>query len=302
MPIKIKIGTRESQLALWQAEFVKKQLSEIGVESELVLIKSDGELNLTSPLYEMGVQGIFTKALDIALLQKEIDIAVHSLKDVPTQLAKGLQLAAIPKRGNHKDVLVYKNTLPDNQLNYTVATSSLRRSAQWLHRYKTHKTEVLRGNINTRIKKLNNNQNWHGAMFAAAGIERINLDVPNILELDWMISAPAQGALGIVARTESKEILEICKNLNDNITEIETTFERAFLRKLMGGCSMPIGGFASIKNEELKFTGCVLTINGEKMSKVEVVGNINNSENLLKEALEKLLDNGGAEILESFNK
>jgi hydroxymethylbilane synthase len=299
---KIRIGTRESELALWQAKFIQKQLANNGVESELVLIKSDGELNLTTPLYEMGVQGIFTKALDIALLNKEIDIAVHSLKDVPTQLAKGISLLAVPERGNPKDVLVYKDKLPEESTDFLVATSSLRRSAQWIYRYPSHQTTVLRGNINTRLKKLQDNESWNGAMFAAAGIERINLNVPNMLELDWMIPAPAQGALGVVARTEDTEIDQICASLNHAHTKIASTFERGFLRKLMGGCSMPIGGFAEIAEDQLHFSGCVLSLDGKKMSKVELSGNLNQSEALLEEAVEILLQNGGAEILETFKK
>ncbi len=302
MSSKIRIGTRESELALWQARYIQRAIAYLGIESELILIKSDGELNLTTPLYEMGVQGIFTKALDIALLNKQIDIAVHSLKDVPTQLAKGLTIAAVPKRGNPMDVLVYKSQLPANELDYLVATSSLRRSAQWLHRFPEHRTTVLRGNINTRLKKLEDNKNWCGALFAAAGLERINLNVPNKIELDWMIPAPAQGALGVVARESDEEVLEICNQLNDSETEIAASFERGFLRKLMGGCSMPIGGLAEVANSEIHFTGCVLTLDGKEMSKVEVKGHMENSDELLNEAVETLLQNGGSTIVATYKR
>ncbi|MDP2176525.1 MAG: hydroxymethylbilane synthase [Bacteroidota bacterium] len=300
MSRKIRIGTRDSKLALWQANYIQMKLKINGVESELVLIKSDGEQNLTTPLYEMGVQGIFTRALDISLLQNKIDIAVHSLKDVPTQIADNLTLAAVPQRGNFKDVLVYKEKIPQDSLNYVVATSSLRRSAQWLHRYKIHQTTILRGNINTRLAKLHENRTWDAALFAAAGIERINLDVPNMIELDWMIPAPAQGALGIISRIDDFEINQICKLLEHPQTRITCGFERKFLRKLMGGCSMPIGGLAQVINNQLYFKGCVLTIDGKKMSYVEVCGSENNIEVLLEEAVGNLIEDGGGEIIKTF--
>lgn len=302
MPVKLKIGTRESELAIWQAKLIQTQLSKLQIDSELVFVKSDGELNPTEPLYEMGVQGIFTKALDVALLNNDIDIAVHSLKDVPTQLAKGLILAAVLKRGSFKDVLVYKDVLPQSQDSYVVATSSLRRSAQWLHKFPKHSTAVLRGNINTRLKKLHDNTGWNGALFAAAGIERIQLKVPNMLELDWMIPAPAQGAIGIVCRENDHEMISVCSQMNDDNTFAETAFERSFLRRLMGGCSMPIGALAQINNDVLHFKGCVLTVDGKKMSTTEVRGKTENADELLTEAIDILLQQGGAEILQTFKK
>ncbi|MFY7651076.1 MAG: hydroxymethylbilane synthase [Chitinophagaceae bacterium] len=300
MAKKLKIGTRESKLAIWQAEFIQNALLANGIESELVFIKTHGEMNVSTPLYEMGIQGIFTKTLDIALLNKEIDIAVHSLKDVPTQLAKGLVIAATPKRGNPYDVLVYKEALPQPFLPYLVATSSLRRSAQWLHRYPEHATTPLRGNINTRLTKMLENPTWDGAIFAAAGIERIQLDVPNEWLLNWMIPAPAQGALAVIARETDEYTKTICSQINDEATQIATAFERKFLRKLMGGCSMPIGGLAKIDNNTLYFKGCVLTTDGKQMSEVVINGSIDKFDELLDEAINTLFDNGGAAIIDSF--
>ena len=281
-------------------EIIQKSLAAVGIDSELILIKSDGEHNLKTPLYEMGVQGIFTRALDIALLNDRIDIAVHSLKDVPTKIAQGLTLAAVPKRGNHKDVLVYKNRTPEIEASYLVATSSLRRSAQWLHRYTDHETTVLRGNINTRLNKLQSNLNWDGALFAAAGIERIDLEVPNRMDLDWMIPAPSQGALGVVVRESDSEILSICEELDDTESRLATSIERMFLGKLMGGCSMPIGALAYIIGEQIEFTGCVLTLDGKDMSKVEVSGSKDRVNDLVDEAVGTLLDRGGADIVETY--
>ena len=198
----IRIGTRESQLAVWQATLVQELLAKHNYRSELVFIKTEGDIDLQTPLYEMGVQGIFTKTLDIALLNDKIDIAVHSMKDVPTQLAHGIAQAAVLERASCKDILVYKGDVdfinaqlsfvnddfptvmmpspvtPISHSNhvergqsFTVATSSIRRKAQWLNRYPGHVIENLRGNVNTRLRKTREH-NWNGAIFAAAGLER----------------------------------------------------------------------------------------------------------------------------------
>jgi hydroxymethylbilane synthase len=174
---QIRIGTRESELAVWQATLVKDMLAQQGVHSELVFIKSEGDIDLVTPLYELGVQGVFTRSLDAAMLNNRIDIAVHSMKDVPVQLAKGIQQAAVLKRASWKDIFVYKNSfdfLNDLNSEAIIATSSIRRKAQWLNRYPNHKIENLRGNVNTRLKKVAEH-NWNGAIFAAAGLERIGL-------------------------------------------------------------------------------------------------------------------------------
>jgi hydroxymethylbilane synthase len=302
MPDSIKIGTRDSALALWQARFVQAKLGHYGVASELVAIKSDGEMDPVSPLYEMGVQGIFTRTLDIALLQGKVDIVVHSLKDVPTQLPKGLSLAAVPKRGPHADVLVYKKNLPEAGVPFLVATSSLRRSAQWKYRFPEHEITVLRGNINTRLRKLLEAEHWGGALFAAAGIERIDLPVPHIQALDWMIPAPAQGALGVVCREQDAAVFEKCRLLNHEPSAFATSIERAFLRRLMGGCSMPIGAYARMDGGELAFSGCVLTLDGKKMACVEFRDAAPGVQvqDIVNRAVAQLLDQGGGAILETF--
>ncbi|NBS19897.1 MAG: hydroxymethylbilane synthase, partial [Flavobacteriia bacterium] len=192
----LRIGTRDSPLALWQAKKVGALLEAKQINTRLVPTKSEGDLNTTQPIYAMGIQGVFTKALDIALLENKIDLAVHSLKDVPTQLPKGLILAAVLERGSVTDVLVqtHKTSL-ENQA--TIATGSLRRKAQWLHRYPQHHMVDLRGNVQTRMDKLFSS-NWEGAIFAKAGLERVELLGSHYHELDWMIPAPAQGAIGVV--------------------------------------------------------------------------------------------------------
>src|SRR4051812_15242365 len=185
----LKIGTRDSQLAVWQASLVKEELAKYNIKSEIVFIKTEGDVDLVTPLYEIGVQGIFTKTLDAALLSKKIDIAVHSMKDVPTLLAKGIQQAAVLQRASYKDILVFnRNGAFTNDKNSiaTIATSSIRRKAQWLNRYPKHTVENLRGNVNTRLRKVGES-NWNGAIFAAAGLERIALRPENAIDLDWML-------------------------------------------------------------------------------------------------------------------
>jgi len=164
----IRIGTRDSELALWQANAVKRKLDNLGHKTALVPVKSEGDLVLDKPLHELGITGIFTKTLDVAMLKGEIDIAVHSMKDVPTVLPKGIVQAAVLERGNHFDILAYKNNQEFlAQRDATIATGSLRRKAFWLNRYPTHTVVDLRGNVNTRIEKLKESD-WNGAVFAAA--------------------------------------------------------------------------------------------------------------------------------------
>lgn len=298
---ELLIGTRGSELAMWQAKFVQYELEKLGVSSSLKIIKSDGEVNSKIPLYEMGVVGIFTKALDAALLNKEVDMVVHSLKDVPTKLAEGLVIAAIPERGNPYDMLVYKEKLPEEQTPYLLATSSLRRSAQWLNKYPLHQTTSLRGNINTRIVKLFGS-NWDAAIFAKAGIDRIHLQVPHTKILKWMIPAPAQGALAIVVAQNQKRIIDLVSHLTHKETVLTTTLERNFLRKLMGGCSMPIGGHAQIRNGMLYFNGVILSVDGKKKVEVSLVGSPEAPELLLNEALHRIVKGDGLEIMKEFKK
>lgn len=314
MTAPLKIGTRESELAKWQANLVKNLLHDIGVESELVYISSEGDIDVVTPLYDMGVQGIFTKTLDAVLLNKRIDIAVHSYKDVPTQLPVGVQQVAVLKRGSHKDVLVLKD-LNDDTLHsfginsndgelvwrkdvtpstkHIIATSSVRRKAQWLRRYPDDQMENLRGNINTRLQKLNDS-NWHGAIFAAAGLERIGLRPKHAIDLDWMLPAPAQGAIVIVCRTEDQEIFENCRQLNDEHTEKATAVEKSFLKALMGGCSTPIGALAKIDGDNIHFTGNICSTNGNEIITVTKSGSVDDYNLIAINAAEEIKSNPAA--------
>lgn len=302
MKKKLRIGTRDSQLAVWQATFVQQLLQQKNIASELVHMKSDGDIDLVTPLYEIGVQGVFTKTLDAALLSNKFDIAVHSMKDVPTQLAKGIVQAAVLPRANNKDIFVYKNDisfLENFKSNAIIATSSIRRKAQWLNRYPNHQIQNLRGNVNTRLKKVMES-NWDGAIFAAAGVERINLRPKNSIELNWMLPAPAQGAIAIVCRENDTTAKEICSPLNDAATALCTKIERDFLSTLLGGCSTPIGALAEIKNNHLHFRGNIFLIDGKQKAEIEKVVEVIHSNNLGIDAAKELLNNGGKIIAEKI--
>lgn len=304
----IRIGTRESQLAVWQATQVKKLLSQNGFAAELVYIKSEGDIDLQTPLYEMGVQGVFTRSLDIALLTGKIDIAVHSMKDVPTQLAKGVVQSAVLKRASYKDLFVYKDASiveswflnADNieiplEVAGIIATSSIRRKSQWLNRYPNHTIENLRGNVNTRLRKVEEN-NWHGAIFAAAGLERINLRPENSIELDWMLPAPAQGAIMVVSREGDGYCMNACDYFNDANTALCTKIERDFLKTLLGGCSTPISALTEIVNDEICFRGHILSLDGKEKIEIEKNVSIAEADSLGITAANELLSKGGKEI------
>ncbi len=293
----IRIGTRDSELALWQAKTVQQQLEYLGHKTEIIPVKSTGDLVLDKPLYELGITGIFTKNLDIALMNDEIDIAVHSLKDVPTILPKSIVQAAVLKRGNSNDMLVFKDNEEFlTQKDAVIATGSLRRRAQWLHRHPTHQVVGLRGNVQTRLDKLKNND-WNAAIFAAAGLERLKLKPDGAFSLDWMVPAPAQGVVVIAALAESLEILEVCKELNDEETAMLAKVERDFLSILEGGCSAPIGALAYIKEEEVHFKGVLLNLDGTKRIEVTSKEKIGRHNYIAKECADFVLNRGGKEIM-----
>jgi hydroxymethylbilane synthase len=302
MQTPIRIGTRESQLAVWQANEVRELLGKEGIPAVLVPIKSEGDIDLKTPLYAMGVQGIFTRNLDIALLNRSIDIAVHSMKDVPTRLADGVRQAAVLKRGPVHDLLVYKHDmdfLRDRQGVAHIATSSIRRKSQWLHRYPNHELHNLRGNINTRLRKLGE-ESWDAAIFAQAGLERIQLRPERSLVLDWMLPAPAQGAILVVCREEDGDTFACCRPLDDADSAICTRIERDFLRTLLGGCSTPVSALAEIEDGDVYFSGQLVSLDGRQNLTVEKILPIEVAAGIGKAAAEELLERGGQEIADSI--
>lgn len=294
----IRIGTRESALALWQAHAFQDLLNSKGFSSELIPIKSEGDLDLVQPLYEMGTVGIFTKTLDTALLNNRIDLAIHSMKDVPTLLPKGIQQAAVLERGPVKDVLVKKTNASSFEIPQIIATGSLRRKAQWLSKFPNHIIVPLRGNIQTRLKKLKN-EDWDGAIFAEAALVRLKTENENVNILDWMIPAPAQGALMIVCKSKDKALLNILKQFNHPETALCTQIERDFLRTLEGGCTAPIGALAVVEGNNIQFQGGVFSLDGKRKFIIDETFEKSTEQKGVKLA-NQLLKKGAVELLQEF--
>lgn len=295
----IRIGTRESPLALWQANAVQRQLNVLGFQTEMILIKSVGDLQQNKPLYKLGITGIFTKTLDTAILNNTIDIAVHSLKDVPTTLPNGILQGAVLKRGTTADVLIYNGNLDFLNSPATIATGSLRRKTQWLNRYPQHTIKGLRGNVNTRLKKLTDNP-WQGAIFALAGLKRINVLPKNHLVLDWMIPAPAQGAIMITVGAENDFCKNALKQINHKKTAVCTHIERQFLNILEGGCTAPIGALAVIDNQTIYFKGVLLSLDAKEKFHIEETCPLKDAKNFGKKTAQKLLKNGGSKLIKKI--
>ena len=293
----IKIGTRASKLAVWQAKQVQTLLQKINISSSIIKIKSRGDKDLSKPVYELGVTGVFTKEIDLALLNNEIDIAVHSLKDVPTKLPLGVIQGAVLQRGSELDVIIPSNTLKSKE--NTIATGSLRRKAQWLNRFKTDNIVEIRGNVQTRLKKLKEN-NWNGTIMAKAGLERLEILPEDYQELNWMIPAPAQGAISVQNLTINPSITKMLKQINHVETEICTNIERGFLNKLEGGCTAPIGAYAKIANKSIVFRGVLLSAEGKEKIEINEVEKLENIQGLGERFAKKIISLGGDKILNSL--
>jgi hydroxymethylbilane synthase len=294
----IRIGTRDSELALWQAHTVQKKLNDLGHKTEIVAVKSQGDILLDKPLYELGITGIFTKTLDIAMINGQVDIAVHSMKDVPTALPQGIIQAAVLERANPFDLLVHKGNLEFLNSTGTIATGSLRRNAEWLHKYPKHQVVNLRGNVNTRLQKLAESD-WNGAVFATAGLERINLKPENFITLDWMIPAPAQGAMVVVAMANDQYTIDAVSQLNHIETEICTHIERQFLKTLEGGCTAPIGAYARYNENDdtIEFQGVLLSIDGAERLMVDKKARISEWKKLGFNSAQEILNSGGSQLM-----
>ena len=298
----LRIGTRDSKLASWQAEHVAEKLKKIGIRSELVFIKSEGDLDLTTPLAEMGGKGVFTKALDDALIQKKIDLAVHSYKDLPTVNPLPLKVAAVLEREDPRDALVAPagtEFLDSPEITAVIATSSNRRKAQWLHRYPGHEITNIRGNVQTRLRKVHEN-GWNGAIFAAAGLKRINLDHHIAEYLDWMVPAPAQGAVAVMIHEANHKLEQVLAQIGHEETAICTGIERELLNRMEAGCSAPVGAFAWIENEVLILHAVALTLDGTVQYDVELTSPVKAATGLGNKAADQLLAKGADAIVEEL--
>lgn len=297
----IRIGTRNSPLAMWQAKEVEQKLQNLGYETVLVPVLSSGDKNLNQPLYSLGITGVFTKDLDIALLNNEIDIAVHSLKDVPTILPQNIEVSAVLERDFPQDVLVRKSSSKNKDLSeLKIATSSLRRRAFWSEKFPNTQFSDIRGNVQTRLKKLEEGD-FDATLFSLAGIKRMEMELEYEM-LDFMISAPSQGVVAISSRVDDVETKAILKKINHKTTQICVEIERNFLRTLEGGCTAPIGAIAIFEENKIKFSGRLNSLDGSKTISVVEEFEYDESENYGKKFAEFVLENGGKEMMEEIKK
>jgi hydroxymethylbilane synthase len=297
----IRIGTRGSKLALTQAGWVKQKLAErnAGLKVETVIIQTSGDRFLESPIQAVGGKGVFVKEVEDALLRKEIDLAVHSMKDLPTEIPSGLTVAVIPEREDPRDVLVTRNqkSLQDLSSGAKIGTGSLRRQAQILHCRPDLVFSAVRGNIDTRLKKLDRGE-MDGLIMAAAGLKRIGQGdrVSEYLSPEICLSAVAQGALGLESRVDDPVVNEI-EFLHHLPTAIEVLAERNFLRRLGGGCQIPVGARAWVGEQQLKLMGVVAALDGQRLFKDEISGSADEAEKLGRELAERLLRKGADKVL-----
>lgn len=299
----IKIGTRNSPLALWQARQVAKHLQNLNYTTEIVPILASGDKQLNQPLYAMGITGVFTRDLDIALLNKDIDIAVHSLKDVPTQMPDQLQLVAFLERDYPQDVLIRNSQAKDKSLaELKIATSSLRRRAFWCRVFPETQFTDIRGNVQTRLSKLEQGI-ADATLFSLAALKRLSINSDYEIIQD-MIPAPSQGVVTVAGHKDNVALNEIVRRINHRDTETCITIEREFLRVLEGGCTAPIGAFARRKEEEIEFVGRLCSLDGTQCLELKESIPYPNKEveNWGKRWAEQLLNQGGKEIMDNLKR
>ena len=292
-----RIGTLSDELALWRANIVAKQLEHLEFKTEIINVDSLDNNKLDKPVFLKGRSNIFTRKLDTALFNDEIDIAVHNLSEVPIDLPEGIVQVAVLKRGNFNDVLVMK-TNEDFFANKTaiIGTDSLRCKSQWLYRYPNHKITEITGSINDQLQKLKE-IDLDGAIFSMSGLKRINRSPKDPFKLGWMVPAPGQGTVMISALEKNTDIVNCCKELNDKETEICTTIEREFLHALEEDYSAPIGALATVKEEELKFRGAIFSPDGKNKIEFSKEVPVNHTTDIAQFAAKFLLDRGAKKIL-----
>ncbi|MCO6540130.1 MAG: hydroxymethylbilane synthase [Gilliamella sp.] len=304
--MNIRIATRKSPLALWQANFVKQQIltNHPNLTVELIPMVTKGDVLLDSPLSKIGGKGLFVKQLEQAILNNEADIAVHSIKDIPAEFPEGLTLATICKRDDVRDSFIsnkYSNIdeLPNGAI---IGTSSLRRQCQLRAKYPHLQIKDLRGNVGTRLAKLDNQQ-YDAIILASAGLKRLALQdrIKQYIDTDLILPAVGQGAIGIETRADDKKILEILSVLDDKHSRVCIEAERAMNKALQGGCQVPIACYSQLNNNILSLQGLVGRIDGSKIIKGTLEGSITEAEKLGKELAKRLLDQGAKTILKELN-
>ena len=302
---KLRIGTRGSQLAMWQAHWIKENLvrTHPDLDVEIIKIKTTGDKILDVPLAKVGGKGLFVKEIESALMDGLIDLAVHSMKDVPTELPEGLGVVATSRREDPRDALLSRDSaeLKDLPRGATIGTSSLRRQAQFLNLRSDLNIEPLRGNINTRLRKLKEGQ-YDAIVLAYAGVKRLGWEseVTQVIDPEVILPAIGQGALGIEARLDDADTLGRISFLNDPATAFRVSAERAFLKRLEGGCQVPIAAYATIAGGRITLKGLVARVDGKKAVIREASAPESEAVSLGTGLAEEILDHGGREILEEI--
>lgn len=292
----IRIGTRNSALALWQAREVARNLQNRNYLTDIVPIISSGDKNLNQPLYSLGITGVFTRDLDVALLNNEIDIAVHSLKDVPTQLPQNIEIVAYLERDFPQDVLIRKESSRNKEFHeLKLATSSLRRRAFWLKNYPHAEFSDIRGNIQTRLQKLEEGD-FDATILSLAGIKRMKMDIDYEM-LPLMIPAASQGVIAVAGHSDKTEINEILSQINHKKTQICVEIERNFLSTLEGGCTAPIGAFAEMIENQIRFKAALCSLDGKNCIATDESFEYNDTENFGEKFAKIVLENGGKELM-----
>ena len=301
----VKVGTRDSILAMWQTQFVVDELKKVTdqYEFEIISLKTKGDKILDVALAKIGDKGLFTKELEVGLLAGEIDFAVHSMKDMPTALPEGLQISSMLKRHNPADAFVSDkyNSFMELPEGAKVGTSSLRRRAQLLHARPDLDIHDLRGNVQTRMRKMRE-ENFDGIILAAAGLERLEMfgDIKEELSYDICLPAVSQGVIGVETRENDEEIIGLVQLVNDRTAEICVKAERALLRSLEGGCQIPIGAYAELNEDTVVLEGMVGSLDGKTIIRESITGTAEQCESLGETLANRLSELGGKAILEEI--
>lgn len=306
MKRSIRIGTRGSKLALWQANHVSNLLSTSNPELkiEIQIIKTTGDSVIDFPLSEIGGKGVFVKEIEEALLSDNIDIAVHSMKDVPTILPEGLAIKAVAERHDPRDALVSNIGLPLAELpeGTRIGTGSLRRGAQILHHFPNLQILSIRGNVDTRIRKLKESGEFDAIVLAVAGLERMGLgeEITEVISADIMLPAPGQGIVAIESRADDQETTDILRAINHTQTQIAAISERAFLYRLGGDCNVPVGCNARLNDNLISLSGIISSPDGKVLLKKDISGSIEEAQQLGEQLADMMLLEGGNKILEEL--
>ncbi len=301
----IKVGSRDSILAMWQTKFVVDELKKVTdqYEFEIISLKTKGDKILDVALAKIGDKGLFTKELEVGLLEGEIDFAVHSMKDMPTALPEGLQISSMLKRHNPADAFVSDkyNSFMELPQGAKVGTSSLRRRAQLLNARPDLDIHDLRGNVQTRLRKMRE-ENFDGIILAAAGLERLEMfdEIKEELSYDICLPAVSQGVIGVETRENDEEIIALVQLVNDKQAEICVKAERALLKSLEGGCQIPIGAYAELNEDTVVLEGMVGSLDGKTIIRESITGTAEQSEQLGQTLANRLSELGGKAILEEI--